>query len=461
MADKILTFNGKTISGPGGTGMVILDIPELPEPEAMTLRFQFSDKSYDPTGVTSKGTWTKVQHPFSNIWDWTYDNADWSNVFKGALNDSTNIVDVIDAGDTSKVTNCEGLFNHYVSGGTNKDCYLRKCCLFDTSNVTNMKHMFYMCIILESIPLFNTSNVTNMNAMFYKCTALPSVPLFDLSNLEIATSLFRACSSLTDIPVFNTSKVTSMEGMFAETNLTSVPLLNTSSVTTMESMFYKCPALTSVPLFDTSNVTIMRRMFYECKALTSVPLFDTSSCENMYLMFSTCASLQTIPVFNISKAKNIHGMLNAMPSLTSIPTLDYSEVTDISILIGAGNELYFPLNIETLPDISTITTKLTNCQDAFKNAKNIKYGIIEAYNKLVSCNPTTYTNCFLNCGINTLEGHYQLNQIPTSWGGLLDSNHTVTIGDRVYRTITIGTQEWMVENIHSAYWMEETRCVRL
>ncbi len=48
MADKILTLNGKSITGPSGTGMVIIDIPDLPEPATNTLRFDFGDKSYDP-----------------------------------------------------------------------------------------------------------------------------------------------------------------------------------------------------------------------------------------------------------------------------------------------------------------------------------------------------------------------------------------------------------------------------
>ena len=42
---------------------------------------------------------------------------------------------------------------------------------FDTSNVANMKDMFYGCRSLISIDLsnFNTSKVTNMEYMFYKC----------------------------------------------------------------------------------------------------------------------------------------------------------------------------------------------------------------------------------------------------------------------------------------------------
>ena len=372
MADKILTFNGKTISGPSGTGMIILDIPELPEPEAMTLRFQFSDKSYDPTGVTSKGTWTKVQHPFSNIWDWTYNEATWREAFYNKFTSPDNIVDIIDAGDTSGVTSLYRTF----SGGADSSYvhYIRSFCLFDTSNVTNMKETFVNCI-MESVPEYDTSNVTNM------------------------VSMFQGCENLKRLPLFNTSKVTGMAQMLAD-----------------------------------------------CNNLEEVPLFDTSSVSSMSAMLLSCYKLRNIPKFNTSSVTNMLGMLNGDIGISTIPNFDYSNVTSTNRFISCSTE-QSPKQLETISNISTLTSKLNDCTKMFSGQTEVKYGILDAYNKLISCNPTTYDMCFANCGINTLEGHYQLNQIPTSWGGLLDSNHTVTIGDRVYRTITIGTQEWMVENL--------------
>ena len=53
----------------------------------------------------------------------------------------------------------------------------------DTSNVTSMSQMFYMCSSLTSLDLsnFNTSNVTDMHYMFVGCSSLTSL---DLSNLN-------------------------------------------------------------------------------------------------------------------------------------------------------------------------------------------------------------------------------------------------------------------------------------
>ena len=381
MADKILKFNGKAISGPSGTGLVILDIPELPEPASMTLRFQFSDKSYDPTSVTSKGTWTKLPHPFNNIWDWTYDNPDWGNAFLNVFKYKTNMVDIIAAGDTSKVTSVYQLFNNSLpDSDPNPESYIHTCCLFDTSNVTNMQSMFKANHNLVAIPQFDTSSVTNMCQMFRYCSGLTTIPLLDTSNVTNMDSTFRSCSMLSTIPLLDTSKVTNMLTMFAY-----------------------CDNLITIPALDTSNVTTMYGMFYACKELESVP------------------------------------------------ALDYGKVTELTQFIGGNNSSLVSTKLETIPDMSTVTSALTDCTRAFKNIRNAKYGILEAYNYLNAANPTTYTDCFTNCGINTLEGHYQLNQIPTSWGGLQDPNHTVTIYGRTYRTVTIGNTEWMAENLEADF----------
>lgn len=115
----------------------------------------------------------------------------------------------------------------------------------------------------------NTTGITNMDSMFYVCDSLTTVPLFD------------------------TSSVTYMGSMFAGTSLTSVPLFDTSSVTIIASMFSDCTSLKSVPLFNTSKVTNMNRMFERCTSLTSVPLFNTSSVTTMNYMFRECKKVQS------------------------------------------------------------------------------------------------------------------------------------------------------------------------
>lgn len=154
----------------------------------------------------------------------------------------------------------------------------------DTSNVTDMSHMFELGEWIEEVPLFDTSNVTNMSYMFSACS-------------------YR----LKTVPLFNTSKVTNMSYMFqACYHLTEVPLFDTSNVTDMERILYGCNDLVEVPHFDTSNVISMKYMLASCKKITAVPLFNTSKVVNMDNMFYNCSSLEAIHMININASLDIH-----------------------------------------------------------------------------------------------------------------------------------------------------------
>lgn len=166
--NKVLKINGDWLNASS---------PEPPTPSLppYTLRLRFKD------GVTpsfSKGTGVQVSSS-PNIWDLTYENADWSRL----LRQQTYLLEVIGA---------------------------------NTSNVTDMSYMFDSCILLTIVPLFDTSTVTNMYRMFNACRALPTVPLFDTSNVTNMNGIFVSCSALTYIPLFNTSNVISMNSAFQE-----------------------------------------------------------------------------------------------------------------------------------------------------------------------------------------------------------------------------------------------------
>ena len=179
--------------------------------------------------------------------------------------------------------------------------------LLDTSNVINMRAMFYECNRLTNLDVskFDTSKVTNMDSMFFRCINLTSLDVskFDTSQVTSMNSMFTVCSSLTSLDVsnFDTSQVTDMDYMFTScSSLTSLDVGNfdTLQVKNMREMFLGCSSLTSLDLsnFDTSKVTDMEYMFYECNNLTSLDLsnFDTSQVTNMGNMFGYCERLTSL-----------------------------------------------------------------------------------------------------------------------------------------------------------------------
>ena len=82
----------------------------------------------------------------------------------------------------------------------------------DTSNVTDMRNMFYSCNALTSLDLsgWDTSNVNNMRNMFDSCSALTSLDLsgWNTSNVTDMNNMFGGCSALKTIRMVGCSQTT-------------------------------------------------------------------------------------------------------------------------------------------------------------------------------------------------------------------------------------------------------------
>ena len=259
--------------------------------------------------------------------------------------------------DTSNVTDMHGMF-YYCRSLTSLDLSN-----FNTSKVTDMSKMFSACNLANfNLSNFNTSNVINMNNMFSGCTSLTSLHVsnFNTSKVTDMSKMFCFCDDLTslDLSNFDTSNVTDMSGMFYYCyNLSSLDVssFNTSKVTDMSEMFYFCSGLTSLDLssFDTSNVTNMSGMFYECN-LTSLDLssFDTSNVTDMSYMFSGCSLTNLVASnWNTSNVSKMNQMFQLCDKLT---TLDLSNWNTSNVTDMSG--MFYICDSLTSLDLSNFDT---------------------------------------------------------------------------------------------------------
>ena len=234
----------------------------------------------------------------------------------------------------------------------------------DTSNVTNMRYMFYWCTSLVELDVsnFDTSKVTDMNSMLSACTTLTELDVsnFDTSNVTDMSWMFYNSTNLIDLNLstFNTSNVTDMSYMFNSCySLTKLDVSNfdTSNVTDMMGMFARSSSLTelNVSNFDTSNVTDMSYMFSYCYSLTKLDVsnFDTSNVVDMGRMFIDCRGLTELDVsnFDTSKVANMNNMFNGCSNLHLIDfrNADFSSVTYYTNMFKNTSELNVVVKDET------------------------------------------------------------------------------------------------------------------
>ena len=207
----------------------------------------------------------------------------------------------------------------------------------DTSDVTDMSDMFYLCKSLKSLKLssFDTSDVTDMSDMFFGCQELENLDLskFNTENVTNMQSMFQACFKLKslDLRSFNTEKVEYMDGMFRLCkSLESLDLssFNTEKVEYMEMMFKGCSSLESLDVssFNTENVTRIYGMFGECSSLKSLDLsnFNTMNVDSLTIMFDQCSSLKSLDLSNFN-TENVEGMEGMFRGCSSLESLDLSS----------------------------------------------------------------------------------------------------------------------------------------
>ena len=92
----------------------------------------------------------------------------------------------------------------------------------NTSEVTNMGHMFYYVCNLANLDVsgFDTGNVTNMNSMFFLCKGVTDLDVsgFDTGKVTDMVNMFSNCTELTNIIMgsqFTSDESTRIDALFA------------------------------------------------------------------------------------------------------------------------------------------------------------------------------------------------------------------------------------------------------
>lgn len=136
--------------------------------------------------------------------------------------------------------------------------------------------------------------------------------------------------------------------------------------------------------------------FKGCTSLTKIESLDFSGVDTSAggeAMFSGCTNLTRVSLLNTSNLPRMQNMFDGCTSLTQVPLIDTSNVF--------------------------------NCSRAFRNCYNVESGALALYNQLSTQTnvPSYHTDCFKDCGSNTVSGAAELNQIPTEWGGNYDDGY--------------------------------------
>lgn len=360
------TTNDTVWTAPSGaivTSLVDSDNPLAIRP--YTMRFEFSDYSYDPTSESwvDGSFWVQVSTS-PNVWDFTYARSVWGDGSK----DSPVEGRFIDRGNTVRVLggNLQGVTSTYQLLADNTA--LTEVHAFDTSTLQKLDHMFSGCTILQTIPLLNLSSAKNVMGMCEGCTGLTSIPSIDFSDALYCSNIFSGCTNLVTVPSLDFRSCTSLYGIFQNCkSLTSAPVMtNCGNVTDFTYCFYNCTNLTYVPNIDTTSSTSFRSMFGQCKYLTHAPALNTRHGVDFRYMFNGCERLEEVPLYNTVNADNVDGM--------------------------------------------------------FYDCYYVQSGALALYNQMASqlIVPTTHINTFYLCGYNTVNGRAELEQIPKDWGGRME-----------------------------------------
>ena len=321
----------------------------------------------------------------------------------------------------------------------------------DTSNVTNMNHMFYVIesMVEVDVSKFNTSKVTDMSYMFAGSEnwgtwrnevnlikSIKGLNKFNTSNVTTMKAMFHNAQELesVDVSSFDTSKVTDMSYMFSGyikqngnnlygdvfnddklglnilSEINGLENFNTSKVTDMSYMFAANRDLNTLNLsnFNTTKVISMEGMFSNFRSLSSVDIskFNTNNVTNMSWMFA--GNAYNFFHYNKNSGGDFYGN-----SLTEIVGLDKLNTSNVTTMKGM---FYLATNLSSV-DVSNFNTgKVTDMSYMFSGyytghcERKNKLNII-GLDKLNTSNVTTMKGMF---AVNSSLGDLDLSNFDTS-----------------------------------------------
>ena len=392
--------------------------------------------------VPSAGAYTMVQTPYTpgDVYFWgqtRYKRSDVKAItFRTFQNAKKNIPstawDVSAAGDRSMVAWIVSGNLHVASTGKiapNSDA----SCMFayftnlteidfggclDTSNVTNMRNMFYECSSLTELDLssLDTSKVTNMRSMFSSCSSLSKLDLsgFDSSNVRDMKNMFYGCDSLKSL-ICTDSKILAEYFAPASSLSSDANVMAKMSSASGDSYFwgqtkYKrsdVNAITfrtfqnvekNIPItaWDVSaagdrsvvawmvsgdlhvaatgkilpnpNASYMFAHFANLEEIDFGDCFDTSNVTNMSAMFYDCRDLTSLDLssFDTSNVTNMSDMLHDCRSLTSLNLsgFDTSSVTEMrSMFHGCSSLTSLSLDGFDTANVTDMSCMFHSCSD--------------------------------------------------------------------------------------------------
>ena len=287
----------------------------------------------------------------------------------------------------------------------------------NTSEVTNMGHMFNSCYKLTSFDLsgFKTSKVTAMNCMFYDCRNLQTIYVgtgWSTAAVTNSDNMFYKCSSLVggQGTTYSSSHVDAtyahVDGGSSNpgylTAKTEAYAWYTPSNTTLTFCYdnkrgsrtgttYDLNTGNEIPLWFTDGIcenvtqvvfnasfadarpTTTHHWFWPMRnleSITGLKYLNTSEVTDMSYMFSNCESLTSLDVstFNTSKVTSMAVMFWGCTNLTSLDVSNFntSNVTSMHSMFGHSNNL-------TILDLSGFDThNVTVMYEMFSDCWQLK-----------------------------------------------------------------------------------------
>jgi len=285
----------------------------------------------------------------------------------------------------------------------------------NTSEVTNMAHMFNTCSSLTGVDLsgFNTSKVTEMRVMFCNCTGLTSLDLssFNTSNVTNMFNMFGGCSGLRTITVgsdWSTDAVTNSSLMFSGCSSLVGGKGTTYDASHIDKAYAHIDGGPSNPgyftvegteayaVYTPENTTLT--FYYDTERSTRPGTtydLNTGACDPGWYTDGTYANVTKVvfdPSFAGARPTTTYEWFYVMKKLQSITGMDYlntSEVTDMRYMFCGCNKL-------TSIDLSYFnTSKVTFMYSMFYGSSALTSLDLSGFNtsKVVGM-----TNMFRNCG---------------------------------------------------------------